>query len=66
MMFDQKGRMVAQRLGLDIIFDELPIALAGIHVGPAMARGGTTEQTKAHEWFSCLLANVAHGGQREL
>ena len=49
MMFDQKGRMIAQRLSLDIVFDELPIALAGIHVGAAMAGRGAAEQTEAHE-----------------
>src|SRR5262249_56306090 len=54
MMLDQKGGMVAQRLGLDIVFDELPIALTGIHVRPAVTRGGAAEQTKAHALLSCL------------
>ena len=36
-MLDQKSRMVAQRLGLDIVFDELPVALAGIDVRAAVA-----------------------------
>jgi hypothetical protein len=48
--------MVAQRLGLDIVFDELPVALAGIHVGAAVARGGAAEQTKAHEELSRFAA----------
>src|SRR5689334_18084741 len=54
MMLDQKRRMVAQRLGFDIVFDELPIALTGIHVRPTVARGGAAEQTKAHAELSCL------------
>ncbi len=43
MMLDQKGRMVAERLGLDIVFDELLIALAGIDVRAAMTGGSATE-----------------------
>ena len=42
-MLDQKGRMIAERLGLDIIFDELLIALAGIDVRAAMAGGSAAE-----------------------
>ena len=37
MMLDQKRRVIAERLGLDIVVDELPVALAGIDVRPAMA-----------------------------
>ena len=43
MMLDQKGRMVAEPLGLDIVVDELLIALAGIHVGSAVAGRGAAE-----------------------
>ena len=37
MMLDQEGRVIAERLGLDIVFDELLVALAGIDVRPAVA-----------------------------
>ena len=43
MMLDQKGRVIAERLGLDIVFDELLIALAGIDVRPAVTGGGAAE-----------------------
>jgi len=37
MMLDQERRMIAERLGLDIIVDKLLVALPGIDVRPAMA-----------------------------
>ncbi len=43
MMLDQEGRMIAERLGFDIVFDELLIALAGIDVRPAVAGCGAAE-----------------------
>ncbi len=35
--------MIAKRLGLDIVFDKLLVALAGIDVRPAVASGGAAE-----------------------
>ncbi len=43
MMLDQEGRMIAERLGLDIVVDELLVALAGIDVRSAMAGRGAAE-----------------------
>src|SRR6516165_932955 len=69
---DEKGGMITERLGLDIVFDELTITLARIRVGAAMAGRGAAEQTEAHEglsYFAAFLlcrANVAHGRRREL
>jgi hypothetical protein len=48
MMLDKKRGMIAERFGLDIVFDELPIALAGIHVRTAMAGGGAAEKAETH------------------
>jgi hypothetical protein len=42
-MFDQKSRVIAERFGLDIIVDELLVALAGIDVGTAVAGRRTAE-----------------------
>ena len=43
MMLDQKARVVAERLGLDVVVDELPIALAGIDIRSAVSGGGAAE-----------------------
>ena len=56
MMLDEKRRMIAQRFGLDIVVDKLPIALSGINVRAAMARRRAAEQTKAHERVSRVAA----------
>jgi len=37
MMLDDKGRVIAERLGLDVVIDELLVALAGINIRPAVA-----------------------------
>ncbi len=82
MMLDQKARVIAERLGLDIVVDELLIALAGIDVRPTVTGGGAAEKTEPHSagslvfcpWFSVLVSaltsgcggNVAHGPRREL
>ena len=72
MMLNEKGGMITERLGLNIVFDELAITLARIRVGAAMAGRGAAEQTEAHEglsYFAAFLlcrANVAHGRRREL
>ncbi len=42
-VFNQKGRVIAERLGLDIVVDELAVAVAGIHIGPAVAGGGAAK-----------------------
>ena len=60
MMLDQECRVIAERLGLDIVVDELPVALAGIDVRPAMAGGRAAEKTKAHHRLLRCCANVAH------
>ena len=43
MMFDQKSSVITERLGFDIIIDELLIALAGIDVRSPVARNGAAE-----------------------
>ncbi len=67
MMLDQKRRMIAERLGLDIVVDELLVALAGIDVRSAMAGRGAAEKTKPHDVAPFVAAgNVAHARRPEL
>ncbi len=43
MMLDQKARVIAEHLRLDIIVDELLVALTGIDVRSTVASGGAAE-----------------------
>ena len=43
MMLDQKGRVIAERLGFDVVIDELFVTEARVDVGPAAARGGAAK-----------------------
>ena len=49
MMLDQERRVIAERLGLDIVFDELLVALPGIDIRAAMAGRRAAEKSKPHE-----------------
>ena len=40
--------MIAERLGLDIVFDELLVTLPGIDIRPAMAGRRAAEKSKPH------------------
>ena len=56
MMFDQEGRVIAERLGLDVIVDELLVALPGIDIRPAMAGRRAAEKSKPHRDVLCCVA----------
>src|SRR5207253_7858443 len=48
MMLDEKGAVVAERLGLDIVLDEIAEALTAVGVGAAAPGLGTAEESKSH------------------
>ena len=48
MMLDHEGRVVAERLGLDVVFDVVAKALAAVEVGAAALRLGAAEQSEFH------------------
>ena len=48
MMLDHEGRVVAQRLGLDVVFDVVAKALTAVEVGAAALRLGAAEQSEFH------------------
>jgi hypothetical protein len=50
-VLDEKGAVIAERFGLDIILDKLTEALATIGVGAAAPGLCTAEKSKPH----CLL-----------
>jgi hypothetical protein len=58
-MLDQEGRMIAERLGLNILFDELLITLPGIDIRPAMAGRRAAEKSKPHHRLLRCSGNVA-------
>src|SRR6516165_11774363 len=53
MVLDQKGAVIAARLGFDIVFDELAEALAAVGVGAAASGLCTAKKSKSH-WFDLL------------
>src|SRR6516162_5435543 len=53
MMLDQEGAVIAERLGFDIVFDEVAEALAAVGVGAAAPGLRTAEKSKSH-WFDLL------------
>src|SRR6516225_535321 len=53
MMLDQKGAVIAERLGFDIVLDEIAEALAAVGVGAAAPGLGTAKKSKSH-WFDLL------------
>jgi hypothetical protein len=48
MVLDQKGAVIAERLGFDIVLDELAEALTAVGVGTAAPSLGTAKQSKPH------------------
>src|ERR1700682_4230818 len=57
-MLDQERRMIAERLGLDVVFDELLIALPGIDIRAAMAGRRAAEKSKPHHRLLRCAANL--------
>src|SRR5947209_8530753 len=55
MMLDEKGAVKAERLGFDIVIDELAEALAAVRVGTAAPCLRAAEQSKTHRLL--LLGN---------
>src|SRR5262249_83847 len=51
MVLDDKGAVKAERLGLDIVFDEIAEPLAAVELGAAASCGGTAEQTELHSSY---------------
>src|SRR6201987_2774821 len=47
-MLDEKGAVIAERLGFDIVVDELAKPLAAVGIGTAAPRLGAAEQSKTH------------------
>src|SRR5205823_246087 len=54
MMLDEKGAVVAERLGLDIVLDEIANALAAVGIGAAAPGLGTAEKSKSHHLLLTL------------
>ncbi len=48
MMLDEKRAVIAERLGLDIVLDEVAEALAAVGVGAAAPGLRTAEESKSH------------------
>jgi hypothetical protein len=48
MMLDDKGAAKAERLGLDIVLDEIAEALAAVELGAAAPRCRAAEQAELH------------------
>src|SRR6516162_4949847 len=65
MMLDQKGAVIAQRLGFDVVLDELAEALAAVGVGTAAPSLRAAEKSKSH-WFDLLGPNSGAGLRPEL
>ena len=59
MMLDDKGAVKPERLGLDVVFDEIAKPFAAVELGSAAPRRGAAEQAKLHR---CSLLGV-HFGQ---
>src|SRR6516164_4854519 len=57
-MLDEKGAVITERFGLDIVIDELAEALAAVGVGAAAPRLRTAEQSKSHHHSPDSLAPV--------
>src|SRR4051812_19479384 len=60
MVLDHEGRVITQRLGLDVVFDVVLEALAAVEVGAAALRLRAAEQSEFHSlaslWASvCLI-----------
>src|ERR1043166_5438523 len=66
-MLDQEGAFVAERLGLDVVVDELAVALAAVHVRVGVTGGGrAAEKTELHRASSCGIEprSMYRGGAR--
>ncbi len=61
MMLDHEGRVIAQRLGLDVVFDVVLEALTAVEVGAAALRLRAAEQSEFHPWPSLNWASALLG-----
>src|ERR1700756_5255003 len=59
-VLDEKRAVIAERLGLDIILDEVAEALAAVGVGAAAPGLGTAKKSKSH-WFDLLGPGLGNG-----
>src|SRR5271167_2815286 len=64
MVLDEKSAVEAQRLGLDIVFDELAEALAAVGIGAAAPGLGTAEESKSHLNLPSVSAAMTRTGAR--
>ena len=56
MVFDEKGDVIGECLGLEIAFNEFPKARATIDIRAAPPRLGATEKSKLHRLLLPLTA----------
>src|SRR5947208_12257645 len=47
-VLDDKGAVKAERLGLDVVFDEITEPLAAVELGTAAPGGGAAKETELH------------------
>src|SRR6266852_2087900 len=57
-VLDEKGAVVAERLGLDIVLDELAETLAAVDLGAAAPGLRTAKKSKPHRLLLKLSARV--------
>ena len=48
MMLDDKGAVIAERLGFDVVLDEIAKSFAAVEFGAAAPCGGAAEETELH------------------
>ena len=53
MVLDHEGAFVAERLGLDVVFDVVAEALTAVEVGAAAFGLSAAEETEFHRVTSC-------------
>ena len=58
MVLDDKGAVKAERLGLDVVFDEIAEAFAAVELGAAAPRRRTAEQAELHGIPPPLIAEA--------
>jgi hypothetical protein len=63
-VLDDKGAVKAERLGLDVVIDEIAEALAAVEVGAAATRCRTAEETELHPSVLPLPAARISGGAK--
>ena len=61
MVLDDKGAVKAERLGLDVVVDEVAKPLAAVEFGAAAPCGGAAEETELHLLLPPSLAAPSCG-----